>query len=167
MAAPAATVGGIGAAKAASDSAYGLIQGFLHAMEKPIYSDLRVDVTTHTTPQGYVCTSTHTKGWTVPLGLIVGGLGVVAVWEIGMEVAGAFGGVGGGLDGFMNPLNWAETVVKDIFGVPKKDINGDQITKKAPPSGMAAASNLVNQLLIPGGIFAQKFGNLISSGVTP
>ncbi len=164
----AAGLAGEVAAKKASDSAYGLIQGFISAMNKPIYSDLRVDVTTHTTQKGYTVTSTHTKGWNITTGLVIGGLLGVTIYELGLDFAKAVASAGPGGSAAavnlgalitLNPTLWAIGQLIDAGGNAVKDKNGQPVTYQKPPTAMAALNQVINNLLGPGVTGSQAASN--------
>lgn len=93
----AAALGALGGSKAADGAtqvlsqavqgASSAFQAVLQALEKPIYADTRTTVVTHRAGNGDVITRTHTKGWTIPLGLVLGTAALVCVYEVGLWVA--------------------------------------------------------------------------------
>lgn len=176
------------AGKSASESASSLGAQFLAAMSKPIYQDVRTTVTTHVTEKGYVVTESHTKGFTIPLGLVVGTIAAVAAWEALTNLAAAFGEFAeDAADIIEAPILIALDelgVVVDIGtwvassgGAVKSKVVQWQSTGTSMPStatvktvtvpatGMAGLSQLMATLLAPGSALASQLNQRLQAAI--
>lgn len=110
-------------AKTAGAEAAGILKSVINALEKPIYSNLKVDTATWQSNDktGTVHTTVHTHGWTIPLGVPVLVVGSIALWEVGNFIAQGLAKVAGVVPDIalaMSPASWviegANIVATDI-----------------------------------------------------
>ena len=133
-------------ARSASDTAKGALEALAAWAAKPLYQDTKtisrtwVEIDKH--GRAHSLTETKTRGFAVTNGLLLGSVLVVAGWEVGNEIAAAFGGSAGSLLSFMNPAMW---VVQDVVTL----VEGQKKTVKVavPPTAMGAFSQLMTNLL--------------------
>lgn len=129
----------IEAAQKAAEKGADVAKTFLVAMEKPIWQSTKT--VTHTAKNGDVIT--RTEGWTIPLGLPVSIMAIMAAWEAMNWVSQA---VNQNPDvqairdiaWYLEPLNWITVALP----------NGKSV--KQPPSFMAQLEYFAGQLLTPG-----------------
>lgn len=156
MAAPVAAVGAVDLAAQLSKQGEGLIRSFMAAMEHPIYQDVRTVtrswVEVDKNGKAHNLTETKVKGFNIPLGLVLGSLGLIAAWEIGDMVSRGIANFGKGIENdvgavasYLNPVNWVESAFHTI------DEHGTPTVKsiKVPPSAMGAISQAVTNLVAP------------------
>lgn len=129
----------IEATQKAAEKGADLAKTFMIEMGKPIYQ--KTKTVTHTAKDGTVVT--RTEGWTIPLGLPLGIVAVMAAWE-------AMNWVSQGINQnpdvqaikdiawYLEPLNWITVALP----------NGKSV--KQPPSFMAQLEYFAGQLLTPG-----------------
>ena len=164
-AAPAA----LAAAKIGAQETAGVIRSLLNALEKPLYSDAKTTTTTSVKKNGDVVVRTHTKGFTVSTGLFLGGLGLVALWEIAMGWLGNGGGSSDGEEGgaqttqnlgilTLNPGLWAVGEVESLFAHSPQ-------TLSIPPTAMSALNQTLLHLQLPLLATAQQMGGTSAATV--
>jgi hypothetical protein len=132
------------AAKQAQDA----LRAIMDWAAKPIYTNtvVRTRSWDEVDKRGKVqhLVETKSKGWSITNGMVVGTLGLVAVWEIGNGIADAFkpGSTANPLVALMSPALWVVTEIANADG-SKTDV-------KLPPTAMGVLNQLVsNTLAVP------------------
>jgi hypothetical protein len=87
----AAALPALGAASDATKAAGDLAAKVIQALSKPVYERTTVRTRTWTeidkNGKAHTLTETTTHGWTIPLGVVVLGVGTALVWEVGLAFA--------------------------------------------------------------------------------
>ena len=163
----AAAAGDLLAGKTASKTAEGLIRTVINALEHPIIS-----LHWSRDPKDYkkfVLTEVDVK---ITTGLVLGGIGLAMLWEVGSWFANALSKYGGGDEvvdavelvtglSFLIPLT-------DIFGnIIKDPTTGAQKTVNAPPTAGAAYNALIRNGILAGpGPLIQALMNQVANYTT-
>lgn len=174
----------------AAKQSEGVFREFMAAMSRPIYSNLRVTTRSWTEEDKngklHSLTETKTKGWTIPLGLVLGSLVVIALWEASLAAAQAFNSAIKTADQILSaPIILAQDVNGAFVGILTQGAQAGQALwdwldgtgashSGAPPSaikqvampatGMAAFSQAFIGLVAPIGAAGQALGGQIVSG---
>ena len=162
----AAALPALAGAKAGADWSAGVIRTIIDGLYRPFYSYAETITVTHQARNGDVIVKTKTKGWTITVGFILGGLTLLAIWEFLMGWLQAGGPNGEGSSNpaenlgllTLNPALWG---VGEVFSLLK----GSSQSIGIPPTAMSAINETVKQAMLPVLAAAQTGGGTLAGTI--
>jgi hypothetical protein len=178
MAAAAPIMTAAAGAKMTADASAGIIRQFMNAMGHPLFSNATTTTVTHIARNGDVVVRTREHGWNLTVGMVLGGLLIMAIWEffaggmigglgqVGEEVPGGLGSLFNETSLFLNAAKWPQQDIQSLF-------HGSPQTISVPPSFLASLNQIGLQMSLPflagaqqiGGTGAATIGEWLQKGV--
>ncbi len=125
-----------------SKAASGIVGSITEALNKDIYSHT---VTTTQTRKGK--TTVTTDSYALTTGMVLGGLGILAAWEVGQDLKKMFGNITQGIDFAINPIGYIINGIDALSGVPTQQDSAMTALDKAIGHGITLGGTIINAIL--------------------